>query len=388
MKRLIIWLGLMFALMFVLDAQAASSKEEWDVIALYTMGSSATVYDLEVRENDAASSTDLQYVFTPSGSIPASAAVSPTGEKDSGKVEVAYWNGGQRYGYVDEGSYYYDAISVKASDGKTYKIPKRAPSSEALPRWSIALRSNGRVVEMVMAALNGGGESGDDSGEDEGGSSGWTPPTYSTAAVRWINEEGEEKVVSIETLGTARSVIRVGKETFTVPTADLKWDTEAPENKMIASVYAPKGGKAALRTKSSSKAAVIDQVQTNRIMLVMSTGKNWTKVISEGRIGFVKTSSLKFYPVGGVNEKDAVEGYPKPGYVSFRGKIKSRNTINIRMNGKNGSRILGDFIAGTPIMVFSQENQWSEIDVGGYRAFILTKYVTLEENLPPEKTEE
>lgn len=388
MKRLILLFCLVMLCAWAGCAQAASTLEEWNATVLYTMGSSATVYDLEVRENATASSTDLEYVFTASGSVSAGAAVSPTGESDNGKMEIAYWNGGKRYGYVDPSSYYYDAISVKASDGKTYKIPKRALSSNAMTRWSITLRYNGSVVDMVMEALSGGGGSDEDDGTNGGnGSSNWKPPAYSTASVTWINAEGEEKIVSIITLGTVECVIRVDKEEMTVPTSELKWETEAPENKRLASVYAPKGGKAAMRTKSSSKAAVIEQVKTNRLVLVLATGKNWTKVVHEGKIGFIKTSSLRFYPVGGVNEKDQVEGYPKPGFVTFRGRIKSRNTVNVRMNGKNGSRILTDFKAGTPITVFKQEGKWSEIDVGGYRAFILTEYVTLAEDLETEEEE-
>ena len=177
------------------------------------------------------------------------------------------------------------------------------------------------------------------------------------------------------TPGTAVSEIRIGGETLTVPTTSLRWGSTAPEDNQLAVITAPKGGEAALRAKASSKGQVLKKCQTNRIVLVLSVGKSYARVYCDGLVGYIRNSSLTFYPVGGVKEGGSA---PTPGWVSFRGRLNSKNTVNIRQNGKNGSRILTDFIAGTPVMVFSQTDRWAEIDVGGYRAYILNEYLTLD----------
>ena len=233
-------------------------------------------------------------------------------------------------------------------------------------------------ARIVVDALKYGTGSGDGSASGDG----YTAPKVQTGAVRWVDENGEEQNVTLVTLGTAVSEIRLDKETFTVPTADLRWDTTADADEMLAVIKAHKTGEGSLRVKASSKSACIEKITTNRIVLVLEKGKKFTKVMHEGKIGYVINTALTFYPVGGVKEGEAE---PMPGWVSFRGKLNSRNTINIRQNGKNGSRILTDFIAGTPIMVFKQEGKWSEIDVGGYRAFILSEYVTLDDGTITEE---
>ena len=127
--------------------------------------------------------------------------------------------------------------------------------------------------------------------------------------------------------------------------------------------------------------AVTPTISLNRTVLVLSVGKSYAKVYCDGLVGYVRNSSLTFCPVGGVKEGESA---PVPGWVSFRGRLNSKNTVNIRQRGKNGSRILADFIAGTPVMVFSQSDRWAEIDVGGYRAFILNEYLTLDSAEPDE----
>ena len=392
MKRTGLLLCLMVLVLCALPAVGGAvsitSAEEWDLYCLYTAQSSATVYELLIQEvadgeENLASGTDLTYVFNPIGTVSAGAAISPTGESAQGKTEIAYWNGARCYGFVDASVVGYAAKSVTASNGKKYTLPARVLNNDALLRRSIALRYPGEDAEMIIAALNGGGAS-SDPGEGESssgsGSGSWKAAVEASglsAPVTLVGEDGEERPVTVKTLGLVTSLVRLDGEDVTVDTADLRWETKVSAGKMMAIINAPRTGKATLHAKSSSKSAVLGKCDTNRVVLVLASGKNYTKISYDNTVGYVLTSALKFYPVGGVAED---EEPPKPGWVSFRGKLNSRNTINIRMKGKNGSRILTDFIAGTPLWVFSQTDRWTEIDVGGYHGYILNEYVTLDES--------
>ena len=391
MKRVGILMCLMALILCALPAVGGAvsitSAEEWDLYCLYTAQSSATVYELMIQEvadgaDNLASGTDLTYVFNPIGTVSAGASISPTVESAQGKTEIAYWNGAKCYGFVDDAVVGYAAKSVTASNGKKYTLPSRVLNNDALLRRSIALRYPGEDAEIIIAALNGGDAS---SGTDEGGTSSdtnsgsWKAVVEASglsAPVTLVGEAGEEQPVTVKTLGLVTSLVTLDGEEVAVDTADLRWETKVDADKMLAIINAPRTGKATLHAKSSSKSAVLGKCDTNRVVLVLASGKNYTKISYDNTVGYVLTSALKFYPVGGVEED---EEPPKPGWVSFRGKLNSKNTINIRMNGKNGSRILTDFIAGTPLWVFSQDDRWTEIDVGGYHGYILNEYVTLDE---------
>lgn len=388
MKRLLSLLCAMALLVLMLPAgaQAAeiTSAESWDLYCLYLIQDSAPIYELSIQEiadgtEDLATGTDLTYVFTPIDTIASPIRVMPTGERAGDKMEVAYWKGSRRYGYVDSSVVISTAKSVTGSNGKTYELPSHVISNDALLRRSIMIRYSEEEVDIVLAALTGEGNSGEGEGS---GSSGWTDPqSAGTMTLTLTDEDGTEQAVTLLTLGTAVSEIQVGGEKMTVPTASLRWGSTAPEDKQLAVITAPKSGEAALRAKASSRGQVLQKCQTNRIVLVLSVGKSYTRVYCDGLVGYIRNSSLTFLPVGGVKEGESA---PIPGWISFRGRLNSKNTVNIRQSGKNGSRILTDFIAGTPVMVFSQSGRWAEIDVGGYRANILNEYLTLDSAEPDE----
>lgn len=399
MKR-ILTLCLLMAMLCVIPVMGqAMDQEEWDLTCLYT-SSGGTVYDLTVEEttNDSASSTDIGYtcIFTPVGSLASGSAVKPTGEKEDGKVEVAYYDGGVRYGYMEAGSYASAYITVTAG-GKTYKIPSRATQSDALLRKSIALRYSGADVEAVLEAYYGG-DSGDDGDEDSSAddsvsSNGGSGSSSKAAAsdrmnpvFRLIDENGEENMVTLVTLGLVDSEVKLNGEVTTVRTADLTWDHDVDdENKLLAVINAKRTGQVTMHAKSKAKSTVLKKIDTNRIVLVLRIGKSYTRILCDGVEGFVLTDALDFYPVGGVKEEDAPT--PVPGWVSYKGKVNSKQSVNIRQSGQNGSRIIEEIRAGTPVWVFQQEGKWSEIEVDGYRAFILSEYITLDDTFEAETAE-
>ena len=391
MKRFAAWLILITALLCIPLLGSAMDLEEWDLTCLYS-SKSCTVYELTVKEiadGTSATATDLTYVFTPVASLGAGRAVKPTGDVTDGKAEIAYYEGGVRYGYVDAGMYQSAYFTVTAG-GKSYKIPHRASGNESTLRKSIALRYSGADVEKVLEAYYGGGDSssGDGGDADTGGDS--AGKTQKKAVVsdrmnptfRLVAEDGTEQPVTLVTLGLVDSEVKLGGETVTVMTRDLVWDHDVDnENQRLAIINAKRTGEATMHAKAKAKSDVVRKCDTNRVVVVLRVGKGYSRVLYDGVEGFVMTDALEFYPVGGVKQGEEA---PKPGWVSYKGKTNSRQKINVRQNGKNGSRIVDEFKAGTPVWVFGTEGKWAEIEVGGYRAYILKKYLTMDESWQPQ----
>jgi len=138
---------------------------------------------------------------------------------------------------------------------------------------------------------------------------------------------------------------------------------------VLAVVDANRVGYAALRANTSTKSFILDHCTTGRVVRVLSTGKNWTKIDYDGMRGYVLTSSLEFYP-------NAIRSY-ETGLIAYEGRTTGKSTINIRANAKNNSRILGDYVLGTPLTIFERDDKWCEVDVAGWHCYILTEYVSL-----------
>lgn len=374
---------LMIILLLAAGSASALTEREWNLRCAFKMAADATLYECHVAEGEA-TRTDLHisvqnYVFTPVGTLPAGSYVEISDLGFAGKMEVSYFHSGaRRYAYVDKELVAAAYVTVRVNQHENFAVPEVCYAEP--DTWYMVLSEKfgaAKALQVIDAMKNGGYVDPQEPTEGSGGTGGGTSGTkLQSTAIRWVDDTGAEKTVTLDTLGTAVSVIVTEGEKLTVPTSALRWDTTADEQERLAVVRAHQSGKASLREKASTKSKVIRKVTTNRILLVLERGKKFTKVLCDGTVGYIINTALTFYPVGGVAEGEAA---PQPGWVSFRGRLKSGNTVNVRQNGKNGSRILMDFIAGTPIMVFSQDRRWAEIDVGGYRAYILNEYVTLDD---------
>ncbi len=177
--------------------------------------------------------------------------------------------------------------------------------------------------------------------------------------------------VRVEYVGLGRSSVVVNGDRCMVPTSSLSWVTEAPEDKLLAVVTTEKQSYVTLRAKKSQKAFVMGHCEKCQVVRVISTGKTWTMVDCDGMRGYVLTSGLTFY--------DNAPRVYTTGMVTFRGNTTSKNTVHVR-SGTNGSaKQLQAFACGTPLTVFSQDGKWYEVDVGGWHAWIMNEYVTLED---------
>jgi hypothetical protein len=194
-------------------------------------------------------------------------------------------------------------------------------------------------------------------------------PTYWTDPVT-----GETVPVTVVYMGIGRSMVILNEEKTLVNTVDLKWQTEAPEDRVLAVVDAPRVGYAWLRKQPNNKITnlKIMQVRTDSVVRVISSGDNWTMVDYNGMRAYVKTSALEFFN----NDHTEFDS----GVVSVKGRITGKDTVHVRSRD-DGCRDLGEYKIGTPVTVFDIIDEWAEVDIGGWHCRILAKYVTLEREL-------
>lgn len=192
----------------------------------------------------------------------------------------------------------------------------------------------------------------------------------------WIDPAtGAETAVEVVCMGIGRSKVILNGQKTMVNTVDLKWETEAPEDQVLAMVDTPRDGYAWLRKypNSSKKNLKIRQVRTNSVLRVIRVGGTWTLVDHEGMRGYIMTSALEFF----CNDHTDFDA----GYVSIKGKIKGNTTVHVRSAGSSSGRDLGDYKLGTNLTVFDIIDDWTEVDIEGWHGWIQTKYVTLEKEL-------
>ncbi len=185
---------------------------------------------------------------------------------------------------------------------------------------------------------------------------------------------GQSFPVEVIYMGIGRSMVILNEQNTMVNTVDLKWQTEAPEDRVLAVVDAPRDGYAWLRKhpNDSKKNLKITQVRTDTVLRVVSSGDHWTMVDYDGLRGYIQNGSLEFF----TNDHTDFE----TGKVSVKGRTDGKDTVHVRSRDK-GQRDLGEYRIGTPITVFDIIDEWAEVDISGWHCRILAKYVILEKEL-------
>ena len=189
----------------------------------------------------------------------------------------------------------------------------------------------------------------------------------------WIDPAtGTSCEAEVVYMGIGRSMVTVGGKKQLVNTVDLKWQTEAPEDKVLARVKsryvwlhkAPSNDKKVLKFK---------QVYRDTVVRVLNTGKNWTFIDYGGYRAYVATNGLEFF----ANDHTDIEG----GYLSLNGRINGKGIVQVR--DPETMKILGQFKPGTPVTVFDilDDFGYAEIDVEGWHCVVMLECLTLERDL-------
>ncbi len=180
---------------------------------------------------------------------------------------------------------------------------------------------------------------------------------------------GEE--VQVLRLGVAETVIQLGGEEKTVPTQELTFAEDVPQEKKIAVIHAPKTGKCTLRSKASDSGKALKSCKAGVIVSVLEEGGKYTKINYQGTVGYVLTSCLKFY--------DCTVETEGTGLLSYNGKTNGSTTINIRNAAKGDSAKIAEWDTGTEVTVFGLSDGWYEIEAKGIHGFVMEKFLTVGE---------
>ena len=181
---------------------------------------------------------------------------------------------------------------------------------------------------------------------------------------------GSEHTVKVVYMGIGRSMVQVNGEEKLVNTAELTWNTKAPENKVLAVVVSRQ---IFLHKSPDRKSLDIKQIYLDSVVRVLATGKNWTFVDHDGDCGYVLTDTLDFY----ANDHTDFEN----GWLSLNGKIKGKGRVQVRDLDTN--KILEGYQPGTPVTVFDilEDYNYAEIDVQGLHCYVKLDCLTLERSL-------
>lgn len=181
---------------------------------------------------------------------------------------------------------------------------------------------------------------------------------------------GSSYQVLVVYMGIGRSMVQVDGENRLVNTADLTWNTEAPQDKVLAVVTSRQ---VYLHKNPDRKSLDIKQIYLDSVVRVLATGKNWTFVDHEGDCGYILTGALDFY----ANDHTDFEG----GYLSLNGKITGNGRVQVRDFDTN--KILEGYKPGTPVTVFDilEDFNYAEIDIEGLHCYVKLDCLTLESAL-------
>lgn len=318
LKKLLPILAAMLLLMCA-PALAATTEEEWNASCSWVIAQDATLYTAALTD-EVTTATDL-YAFSPIGTIAAGSRVSVRSSA-AGMREIYYWNGGKHSAWVQEGA-------VKWAGGTS------------------STGSSGAAKNSGRAAKSSG--------------------VWKDFPVAWAQEDGSEKKVSLETLGTMECEVFDGEQFLTVATASLSWETEADDKHRLAVICAPRTGKCTLRAKASSSAKSLGSVDAGRIVVVLQVGDKFSRIVADGKEGFVLTDVLSFCqaaPMGSYGQAVLI----------YQGRTDSSATISV-YTAPDASRKIRQWRVGNQVMTGGERGAWTEIEIDGWHGFVKTEYL-------------
>ena len=189
----------------------------------------------------------------------------------------------------------------------------------------------------------------------------------------WVDPAtGKAVEAEVVYMGIGRSMVVVNGQKQLVNTVDLKWQTEAPDDKVLARV---KSRYVWMHKSPSNNMKVLKfkQVYRDTVVRVLATGKNWTFIDYDGYRAYVATNGLEFF----TNDHTDIEG----GYLSLNGRINGKGIVQVR--DPETMKILGQFKPGTPVTVFDilDDFGYAEIDIEGWHCVVMLECLTLERDL-------
>ena len=339
------------------------------ILPVFATAETQQEFELKCNKKTATAATVYSFLNSPLnaegeviGYIPASTYVILGGTGSDNWKYITYMvNGSKKSGWAQVKLI--DCFSViRKSDGFAYNIHENDPNYEAkikegVLEFDVTKYSDERAYYRYRGGLGPEPERKDGSN---------TVQSQSSAQTDTQANEGGTAVGVVE-LGRTSSKIQYQGKTVSVSTSDLTFSENVPENKKLATIYAPRTGKASLRQTASSKGTLLKNCKAGTIVSVLAIGNGYTRINYKGTVGYIKTACLKFY---GDSESTA------QGVLSYKGNTGGGTTVNVRNTPKGDSAKVAEWRTGTEVTILSHTNGWYEIEAKGIHGYVMDEFLT------------
>ena len=280
MKRckLLVLLILICLLMLPVFA-TAETQEEFELRCFKMTAVAATVYSyLNSSEGEV-----IDY-------IPAGTYVQCKSSTRDGRTTVVYMKNGVKKQGTIKVKLIDCTSTIRKSDGLAYDIHEKDPNydakiKEGVLEFDVTKYSDSSAYYLYRAGAGPEPERKDGSNAVESQNASQTDTQASNSGTS----------VGIVELGRTSSKIQYQGKTVSVSTSDLTFSENVPENKKLATIYAPRTGKASLRQTASSKGTLLKNCKAGTIVSVLAIVNGYTRINYKGTVGYIKTVCLKFY---------------------------------------------------------------------------------------------
>ena len=336
------------------------------ILPVFATAETQEEFELRCFKKTAAAATVYSYLNSSEGEvidyIPAGTYVQYQSSTKDGRTTVVYMKNGVKKQGTIKVKLIDCASKVRKSDGFLYNVHEKDPNySQKIKEGDVEFDVTKYSDYAAYAAYRGG--LGPEPERKDGSN---TVQSQSSAQTDTQANEGGTAVGVVE-LGRTSSKIQYQSKTVSVSTSDLTFSENVPENKKLATIYAPRTGKASLRQTASSKGTLLKNCKAGTIVSVLAIGNGYTRINYKGTVGYIKTACLKFY---GDSESTA------QGVLSYKGNTGGGTTVNVRNTPKGDSAKVAEWRTGTEVTILSHENGWYEIEANGMHGYVMEKYVT------------
>lgn len=333
MKKILTALCMILVCMLMPVMALAISQTEWDQQCTLKVKSTTDAYDLSDDILGTTSDLPLKKV----GSVPGGTYVKRL-DTHSGMAQITYLSdGSQRTVWVSSGALAMAVAHVDFDDGSNTSVPEALMNDKAALYKYLASKFPGYTFSGIEGSSVIHKEK----------------SRYSNSA-----EEREEWKKLQDNAKGAAADLGVGMD-------DLD----------KAVVYAPRTGRASLRTKGSSKGKVIDQYKDGTIVGIVKKGKGYSQVLVNGKAGYMINSALEFL--------DPAKKPLGEGVISYKGNTTGRHKIVVRSEASSKARKIDDWREGTEVLIWAivenKTTSWYEIEANGMRVFVEGKNLTVTE---------
>ena len=369
MKKFVMW---MLFLLLIMAHASAYTQKEWDQHCRSKTTAEVTLYQITTNPDGTKEATECS-------SLPGGLYIVVCGfDYDMNMYKVAYLTGSSpSFAYAHKSSAIVDAyVMVHLNDGTVLDV------SEALANDPVALQKRIDALAPGRAPIEPGTTPLPEVIPPEQFTGNSTPATDATRKPTQTNTknkpktveltatDSEGRTVSIMQLGMHSCTVQLDGNTFTLPTGDLTFAQNVPEENKIAVIHAPRTGKCTLRSTASSNGKALKQCKAGMLAAVLEYGPEYCKIHDGSETGYVQTSCLMFYD--NANE-------PTEGMLTYNGKGTGKTTINIRCAADKGSAKVAEWPTGTTVSVFAYEDGWYRIEYNGVHGFVMEEFLTMDE---------